>query len=535
MTDLDYTCPDWRSALTKDEFALVRDQYGTCDFNFYMANFFLLEDSFVKNGKKFADIVPEKVYTKIQEWCFWNRGFVPMLVYNKRFKSEFEWESFVSTPDLTVRTILDSQVLGYREKKDGLYVWASSVTHILSSIKKDCYVGGISLPLVPGIESFELCGSYAYSIRPFNVSGKFGPIEFVPRPLCASPSTSWEEGAIGFFDRDGVVQEYRVKWYPSTEIEIVNGKVDDLEFPGIEDGIYEVAYDKNVLKIICPRPFKQHDKFYSRIRLLPSLIDCPHAVERVESCSPFFSDGLFPRTIEYGNMSLFDKFRAFYEFHLPPGSVLKKVRSQFDTCRDCGKTQCVVPCENGSPDRFVKIFRDRFEIVHFSSGSKVNYDRSGTRMIAKFDVNFSGVERIVKYFQGEFLLTGIRGATYKSLGVPVFRLSQYDSEFANYAIHAPVDRKKGVFPYDQRDSNFFSWEIRKKKSIEVKLGIIGSIDYVRDRNGLSRIVFGEQEGKRMVIYSSCLLDRSDVEKLRDQFDFSTSNSQIVLGIKAGVS
>jgi len=509
---MDFSRPIWRSVLSDDEFSSLSKMFPNKDYNFFFANFTLLEEHILVDGRPVLDPVSENTYRKIQECCFWKGRFVPMLTYNKRFSSNFTIGEVPATPDLTVNALVSSKVLGYREKIDGSLVWASTVTHIVSGISVDCFIGGISFPLVPGIERFELKGALAFSILPFNVKLDLGFLKFEERVVFGSPQSNWEEGAIVITDRDGVIQEYKAKWYPSAEVRIERNRIVDekrSDYYNVGDGVYEVIWAENSFKIISSRPFKNHDPHFRRIRLLPTPLDCPVVSPLVQSCAPYFSSGLYPRTIDYGRLDVFEAWECHYGFELPKGSKLSLVEEKNVESLD-------------SEEQNLKI-RRYFLIEYFSStGGQISYSGSGALSSAKFTYDTRGVEMIKRFFCGEFYFTGLKKKgtdSFISLGIPVIRF-QPEAKFWSYVLLSPmIFSSRGDFFYDPRVSQVIEWEIRKKTGAKPMMGLIGSKDYSVPVGGRVRYAYGEKYGKRMIIYATMSLSKDNLAQLRDRYEF----------------
>jgi len=114
----------------------------------------------------------------------------------------------------------------------------------------------------------ELVGTTAYSIAPYNATGKiyFGEdcIEFKTRSVHMSVDPLWKDGAIALVATGAGVVEKRIKRVPTAEVYVVGNHtwIGQDRYPvltppgGVSDGIYECAYQRGQIIVQAHRPWK---------------------------------------------------------------------------------------------------------------------------------------------------------------------------------------------------------------------------------------------------------------------------------------
>lgn len=330
MTSIDTCCgsndldeqlyPPWRRFITDEDYCVFETIFGRyCDmtgsfrFNFGLANFYLLETSLIFEGREYDDQISDEVWRSIQTGLFSEFGFCPMLVYNRRFDHGFSFERSTPVLDLTPSSILDDKIIFYREKIDGVRCWSSRVVNLATRVEKQCYVGGISFPLVDGISEFELVSDKAYSISPFNVECElkfpFGTLRFVPRLPVSTVNLDWYDGAIAYLWCDGRLEERRVKSVPSSEVQVTKGfaLVDSRLIPVCiqRDGVFEATLFRGELEILAYRPFKTPDPRFLYKMSCPDMLnlsDLPYTLEENSACVTQVVRDLvkYPQTLNLG-------------------------------------------------------------------------------------------------------------------------------------------------------------------------------------------------------------------------------------------
>lgn len=241
-------------------------------------------------------MIPEGLARRIQRVCFDNLGYVPMVTYNKRFESEatVTFRPLV-TPDVSMEDILSRKIQGYREKKDGSLVSAAICTW--GEHSSPMWSGGISSPAYLEVKYFELVGTTAYAIQPFNIESEVicgeVQISFCRRDVFTSVPEQWSEGAIALVLGGGGIQEKRIKRTPTAEVQVrnnlawIDGKSYPIEDDGTgepyPDGIWECAYVDGKVYAISQRPWKSVTRDFFRKMRVPTVQNLPpifaHQVE----------------------------------------------------------------------------------------------------------------------------------------------------------------------------------------------------------------------------------------------------------------
>lgn len=326
--------PLWYSVLTKSEIDRFEGVFGKpsamnalLKFEYGIANFFLLKDCVILSGTKFVDDGSADTYRKIQDFCFEYGAFCPMISHNLRFDPDYSYLPAPKTVDLTPSSIIDGKVIAYREKIDGAMTWRTTVTK-KSDVRRSisCYVGGISIPLIPHVNTFEYKNMRAYSISPVNVTGSvnfpFGAMSFVTRNFVNVPDyRRWSDGAIAYLFCDGQLVERRVKKDMSSELEKKGDYClfGDKKFLLIDehrsapDGIYECTYYGGKMELIAYRPFKTPDpKFFHRMNLpiLSNVVSTPFKLtEMIGDAPSLYRDVFFfPPPVDIGDIPMFCAF-----------------------------------------------------------------------------------------------------------------------------------------------------------------------------------------------------------------------------------
>lgn len=255
-------------------------------FHLSLANFTLTLTQ-IRLCSREVSPIPIPTMRKIVIYCGMHCRFVPMLVYNQQFRTEFTYmtESPV-LPDATLSNLMSGKVVAYREKIDGALVWKSSVRGY--GQEYECFIGAISMPTLLPIHTFELKGLKAYSINPVNIetsviSGE-QELEFVKRPYYSAPKLEWEDGAVAIMNFTGRFEERRVKMRQSSELSFERGIttvgrdsffVVNPQTGKALEGVYEcVSWNETVVPIRY-RPFKTHDPNFQARMNLPDVLQAP--------------------------------------------------------------------------------------------------------------------------------------------------------------------------------------------------------------------------------------------------------------------
>lgn len=211
--------------------------------------------------------IAERILRKIMDYCFPSSVYLPMHYANTRFETEYRVElSAVPCPHLSLDDILGTKIVGYREKINGTLVRRATVYH--GENKITCWMGAISCPEYrKDIRSFELRGTEAFSIEPFNVIGDIvfpcGAVTFKSRQVHLAVDPSWEDGAIALVLTPGGIIEKRIKRVITAELLLtgptveLSGRVYTVRGGAPPPGVYECAWYKGE---VCPqkfRPWKQ--------------------------------------------------------------------------------------------------------------------------------------------------------------------------------------------------------------------------------------------------------------------------------------